>query len=144
MCVVRTYSTVGPMGAGRSPLGLLLSFHSRFLGLNAEAKKQTKMKKKKNTTNTNEEGNIFQQCNSVCFVSMCARIHSVSSFNDDDFTKTVFIIRGGQSLLVYRESTVCVFLRKHGGIMGTRQGREPNRVSLYLCACSAVTDGIIA
>lgn len=40
MCVVRIYSTVGPMGAGRSPLGLLLPFRSRFLGLNAKAKKR--------------------------------------------------------------------------------------------------------
>lgn len=120
------------MGAGRSPLGLLLSFHSRFLGLNAEAKKQTKMKKKKNTTNTNEEGNIFQQCNSVCFVSMCARIHSVSSFNDDDFTKTVFIIRGGQSLLVYRES-VCVFKearRDNGDEAGQRAKQS---VFVFVC-----------
>lgn len=93
-------------------------------------------KKKKNTTNTNGERNIFQQCNSVCFVSMCAQIHSVSSFNDDDdFTKTVFIIRGGQSLLVYRESTVCVFKgRKEGGIMGTRQGREPKQ-SVFVFVC---------
>lgn len=51
--------------------------------------------------------NIFQQCNSVCFVSMYAQIHSVSSFNEDDFTKTVFIIRKDKEYL-FTGSTVCV------------------------------------
>ncbi len=101
-CVSCTYSTVGPMGADRSPLGLLLlSFHSRFLGLNAAAKKR---KKKHDVYKWRR--NIFQQCNSVCFVSVYAQIHSVSSFNDDDFTKTVFIIREDTEYL-FTGSCVC-------------------------------------
>lgn len=48
MSVLHIYNTVGPMGAGRSPLGLLLlPFHSRFLGLNAKAKKRRKNTTKK-------------------------------------------------------------------------------------------------
>lgn len=92
--------TVGPMGAGRSPLGLLLlPFHYRFWALTL------KPKRRRNTTKRRR--NIFQQCNSACFVSMYAPIHSVSSFNDDDFTKTVFIIREDKEYL-FTGSTVCV------------------------------------
>ena len=122
---------------------LLLPFHYRFLGLNAEAKKK---KKKKNMTYTNKEGIIFQQCNSVCFVLMYAQIHSVSSFNDDDFTKTVFIIREDKEYL-FTGSTVCVCSdTQEGRIMGTRQGREPNRVSLlFVCLqCCNRKDNSIA
>lgn len=81
---------------------------SRFMGLNTEAKK----KKKKNKPRRK----IFQQCNSVCFVFTCAGIHSVSSFIDDDFTKTVFIIREDKEYL-FTGSTVCVVVthRKTGG-----------------------------
>lgn len=63
--------------------------------------------KKKKKKHDKRRRNIFQQCNSVCFVSMYAQIHSVSSFNDDDFTKTVFIIREDKEYL-FTGSTVCV------------------------------------
>lgn len=90
---------------GRSPLGLLLlPFHSRFLGLNAEAKKT-----KENTTYTNEEGKIFQQCNSVCFVSMYAQIHSVSSrwwFYQNSIYRPK-----GQSICL--QGALCVFVVTH-------------------------------
>lgn len=46
VCVVRTYSTVGPMGAGRSPLGLLLlPFHSRFWALTLKPKRRRRRRK---------------------------------------------------------------------------------------------------
>lgn len=90
------------MGTGRPPLGLVLPPpHSRFLGLNAEAKK------KKNLPYTNEEGISSNSAISVCFVLMCAQIRSVSSFNEDDFTKTVFIIRKDKDYL-FTGSTVFV------------------------------------
>lgn len=103
MCVVRTYSTVGPMGvrqitAWTSPTPLPL----QTLGLNADAKK-----KKKNTTYTNKEG-ISSNSAILCVLYLTyAQIHSVSSFNDDDFTKTVFIIRKDKEYL-FTGSTVCV------------------------------------
>lgn len=98
--------TVGPMGAGRSPLGLLLlPFHSRFWALTLKPKKKKGGKTWR--IYNKRRRNIFQQCNSVCFVSMYAQIHSVSSFNEDDFTKTVFIIRKDKEYL-FTGSTVCV------------------------------------
>jgi len=79
----------------------------------------------------------------VCFVLVYAQMRHVSSFNDDDFTKTVFIIRKDKEYL-FTESAACVCSdTSEGGILEMRQGREPNRVSLYLCACSGVTEGII-
>lgn len=58
---VLSVPTIGPLGTGpRSPLGLLLLFHFRFLGLNVKAKiRRKKRKEKKNNPkkNTNEEGN---------------------------------------------------------------------------------------
>lgn len=73
---------------------------------------------------------------------MYAQIHSVSSFNDDEFTKTVFIIRKDKEYL-FTGSTVCVCIdTQEGRIMGNEAGQRA-RVSLYLCACSAVTEGII-
>lgn len=104
VCVVRTYSR--PYGrrqitAWTSPTSLPL----QILGLNAEAKKKKGGKTWR--IYNKRRRNIFQQCNSVCFVSMYAQIHSVSSFNEDDFTKTVFIIRKDKEYL-FTGSTVCV------------------------------------
>lgn len=90
------------MGADRSPLGLLLlSFHSRLLGLNAEAKK-----KKKNMMYTNEEG-ISSNSAILCVLYQCTLKYTISSFNDDDFTKTVFIIQKDTEYL-FTGSSVCV------------------------------------
>lgn len=91
----------GQITAWASPTPLPL----QILGLIAEAKKKKK-KKKKNTTYTNEEG--ISSNSAILFVrSMYTQIHSVSSFNDDDFTKTVFIIRKDKEYL-FTGSTVCV------------------------------------
>lgn len=90
------------MGTDRSPLGLLLlSFHSRFLGLNAEAKKR-----KKNVMYTNEEG-ISSISAILCVLYRCTLKYTISSFNDDDFTKTVFIIQKDKEYL-FTGSRVCV------------------------------------
>lgn len=95
ICVNCTYSR--PYGRRRitswtSPTHLPL----QILGLNAEAKKK---KKKKNTAYTNEERNLPP----VQFCVFCIDVLTVSSFDDDDddFTKTVLIIRGHR-VLVYR------------------------------------------
>lgn len=68
-CVWRLYLQLGPMGRGRSSLGLLLllPFHSRFLGLNAEAKnkktnKLQNKKREKNKTKKKENLPTVQFC----------------------------------------------------------------------------------
>lgn len=103
MCVVRTYSTVGPMGAGRSPLGLLLHpFHSRFLGLNAEAKK-----KKTNMTRVSEEG-ISSNSAILCVLYRCSLKYTLSHLLlMMILPKQYFIIREDKEYLFTR-NTVCV------------------------------------
>lgn len=101
MCVVSTYTTVGPIIAGSASLGISPAhFPLQIWALNAEAKKRKEKQEKCRR-------NIFQQCNSVRFLLMYTQIHSVSSLNADDFTKTVFIIRKDR-VLVYREHCVCL------------------------------------
>lgn len=64
----------------------------------------------------------------VCFVSMYAQMHSVSSFNDDDdFTKTVFIIRKDKECL-FTGSAAC---SRHTGRKDN--GGEPNSVFVFVC-----------
>lgn len=133
--------TLGPMGAGRSPLGLLLlPFHSRFWALTLKPKRR-----RRKTKNANKRRRkIFQQCNSLCFVSIYTLKYTLSRLLMMIYQNSIYNPKG-QRVLVYREHCVCVCSdMQEGRIMGTRQGREPNRVSLNLCACSAVTEGIIA
>lgn len=76
------------MGAGRSPLGLLpLPFNSRFLGLNAKAKKR-----RINTTKK-------EYLPTVQFYVFSIGVHFVSYFNEDNFTKTVFMFREDRDYL---------------------------------------------
>lgn len=55
---------------------------------------------------TNEEG-ISSNSAILCVLYRCTLKYTISSFNDDDFTKTVFIIQKDR-VLVYREQGVCL------------------------------------
>lgn len=68
--------TVGPMGAGRSPLGLLLlPFHSRFWALTLKPKK--KKEEKHDVYITNEEG-ISSNSAILCVLYQCTLKYTLS------------------------------------------------------------------
>lgn len=69
--------TVGPMGAGRSPLGLLLlPFHSRFWALTLKPKKKKK-EEKHDVYITNEEG-ISSNSAILCVLYQCTLKYTLS------------------------------------------------------------------
>ena len=109
-------------------------FPLRIWALNAEAKKKKKNKR-------NVEG-ISSNSAILCVLYQCT-LKYTPSFNDDDFTKTVFIIRKDKEYL-FTGSTVCVCSDTEEGRILNEAGQRAKQCLLYLCACSAATEGIIA
>lgn len=115
--------TVGLMGTGSdlsSP-----HFHSRLWALTLKPK-----------TRQISDTEMKKPCNCCVFYRRSLEYTLSRLFNNDFTKKTVFIIWKDKEYLFTRE-TACVWNGTSRRRTGTRQGR----VSLYLCACTAASEG---